>query len=279
MFTLNCQGKLVTIKTPLVMGIVNATPDSFFAGSRAMDQSAVREVVGKMLNEGADIIDIGGQSTRPGSERISAEEEIARITPAIQTITENFPAAIISIDTFYADVAKKAVEAGASIVNNISGGDLDEAMLACVASLKVPYICMHMRGTPQSMTRENQYDNLPLEVVDYFISKIRKCRKAGIKDVIIDPGFGFAKNAEQNFLLLKNLSLLKILNVPVLVGLSRKSTICKTLNITAAEALNGTTVMHTLSLLNGANILRVHDVKEAKEAITLVSKYIDSGKS
>jgi dihydropteroate synthase len=271
MFTLNCKGRLLVVDKPLVMGIINVTPDSFFGGSRF---SAIDEIVGqveKMINDGADIIDIGGQSTRPGSELISADEEIKRVIPPIKAIVEKFPKAFISIDTFYSKVAINAVNAGATIVNDISAGSMDNKMIETVAGLKVPYILMHMKGTPQSMQQNAVYKNVTGEVLDFFIAKTNALKKAGITDIIIDPGFGFAKTIDNNFELLKNLSVFKMLDKPILVGISRKSTIYKTLGINADEALNGTTVLNTISLMNGASILRVHDVREAKEAVTLFS--------
>ena len=255
------------------MGIINATPDSFYKGDLNDGMDGILKLAGKMLNDGAGILDVGGQSTKPGSEPISMQTELDRVIPAIENIHNNFPEAIISVDTFHSEVAIAAVAAGASMVNDISAGELDKKMISVVAGLRVPYICMHMKGNPQNMQQQAIYEDILKEVLDYFIKKIHQCRAAGIKDVIIDPGFGFAKNAEQNFYLLKNLSVFNMLDCPVLAGLSRKSTIYKTLNITAAEALNGTTVLNTLALNNGASILRVHDVKEAVEAITLFQRY------
>ena len=271
MFTLNCKGRILVIDKPIVMGIINATPDSFFGGSRF---NCVDEIVAKaekMLNDGADILDIGGQSTRPGSELISAEEEIERVVPAIKAIAEKNPEAFISIDTFYSKVAAAAIDAGASIVNDISAGSMDNKMIATVAELKVPYILMHMKGTPQTMQQNTIYENVTLEVLDHFISKTHELQKAGIVDIIIDPGFGFAKTIDQNFVLLKNLSAFKMLDKAIMLGVSRKSTIYKTLGVNADEALNGTTVLNTIGLMNGASILRVHDVKEARETIKLYS--------
>ena len=271
MFTLNCKGRLLVIDKPLVMGIINATPDSFYGGSRFNGVDGIVAQAEKMLTDGADIIDIGGQSTRPGSELISAEEEIKRIIPAIKAIAEKFPASFVSIDTFYSKVALAAVNAGACIVNDISAGSMDNKMIETIAALKVPYILMHLKGTPQTMQQNAAYENVTSEVLDFFIFKTNELKKAGIPDVIIDPGFGFAKTIEHNFELLKNLSVFKMLHKPILVGVSRKSTIYKTLGINADEALNGTTVLNTIGLMNGAFILRVHDVKEAKEAVTLFS--------
>ena len=273
MFTLNCKGRLLSAEKPLVMGIINTTPDSFFEGSRQPATTALLQKAAQMLAEGASILDIGGQSTRPGSHLLSQEEELQRVIGPIAALHRQLPEAVISVDTFYAKVAAEAVAAGASIVNDISGGEMDAGMLATVAALKVPYICMHMKGTPQTMQEYTQYDDLVKEVIDYFIRRLDGCKKAGIHDVVIDPGFGFAKTIAQNFALLKDLSLLKILDKPLLAGLSRKGTVYKTLGTTAEDALNGTTVLNTIALQNGASILRVHDVKEAVEAVTLYCEY------
>ena len=271
MFTLNCKGRILVIDKPIVMGIINATPDSFFGGSRFNGVDEIVAKAEKMLNDGAGILDIGGQSTRPGSELISADEEIERVIPAIKAIAKKRPEAFISIDTFYSKVAKAAVDAGASVVNDISAGSMDNKMIATVTELKVPYILMHMKGTPQTMQQNTIYENVTLEVLDHFISKTHELQKAGIADIIIDPGFGFAKTIDQNFELLKNLSAFKMLDKAIMLGISRKSTIYKTLGVNADEAINGTSVLNTIGLMNGASILRVHDVKEAKEAIKLYS--------
>ncbi len=272
MFTLNCKGRLLVIEKPVVMGILNVTPDSFFSGSRVTENDILKKAE-QMLHDGATILDIGGQSTRPGSEQIGADEELKRVLPAIELIKKHFPEAFISIDTYHSLVVKEAVAAGASIVNDISGGDLDTKMIDTLAAQKVPFVCMHTKGSPENMQQLANYKNVSKEVLDHFINKIDQCKKHNIHDVIIDPGFGFAKNISQNFQLLQQLSIYKMLERPILVGLSRKSTIYKTLNISADEALNGTTVLHTITLLNGANILRVHDVKEAVEAVKLVCAY------
>jgi len=269
MFTLNCRGKLLAAKHPLIMGIINVTPDSFYEGSRCDDADAVFRQTERMLKDGADIIDIGAQSTRPQSHLISMEEELTRLAGIVDVVTDKFPEAIFSIDTFYSKVAGICVAAGASIINDVSGGQMDAGMLETVAKLGVPFVCMHMRGTPQTMQHLDDYDDVTKSVLDYFITRTEKCKAAGIKDVIIDPGFGFSKNIKQNFQLLNNLDKFKMLDRPILVGLSRKSTIYKTLGVTAGESLNGTTVMNTVALMKGASILRVHDVKEAKECITL----------
>ncbi len=271
MFTLNCNGRLLIIDKPIVMGIINATPDSFYEGSRFAGVDNILVQAEKMIGEGADILDIGGQSTRPGSEQVSGEEELVRIIEGIEAILQKFPGTIISVDTYYSMVAKKCIRAGASIVNDISSGTMDKEMLPTIAELQVPYVSMHMKGTPQTMQQQANYENVTGEVLDFFIRKKNEYRIAGIADVIIDPGFGFAKTITHNFQLLKDLAVFKMLDAPLLAGLSRKSTVYKTLGISANEALNGTTVLNTIALMNGANILRVHDVKEAKEAIKLCS--------
>jgi dihydropteroate synthase len=263
---------------PLVMGIINATTDSFYSGSRYEGTDAILHQAEKMLKEGAAILDIGGQSTRPGSERLSMEDELQRVVDPIQAIHKNFPEALISIDTYYSSVAKEAVDAGASIVNDISAGMIDEKMIATVAALKVPYVLMHMKGTPQTMQQLTQYGNVTKEVLDFLIYKKNELHTAGISDIIIDPGFGFGKTINQNFELLRNLSGFTKLGYPILLGISRKSMIYKTLGYSAEEALNGTTVLHTIGLMNGASILRVHDVKEAIEAIKLFDTYCNARK-
>lgn len=273
MFSLNCKGKLLLIEKPLVMGIINITNDSFYAASRLENLDVLKDKVSQMLSEGAEIIDIGAQSTRPGSRRISAEEELAKLLPAVEMLVDLFPEIIISIDTYHSKVAEQTVNAGASIVNDISAGEMDKNMLKTVASLHVPYICMHMKGVPETMQQQAHYDDVTTEVLDYLIRKINECKLAGINDVIIDPGFGFAKNISQNLLLLKNLSVFKMLDRPILAGLSRKSTVYKTLKIAAEESLNGTTFLNTIALQNGASILRVHDVKEALEVVNLYEAF------
>jgi dihydropteroate synthase len=270
MFTLNCKGKLLAFETPIIMGIINATPDSFYKGNINEDMLALAN---KMIDGGATILDIGGQSTRPGSERITADEEIQRVLPVIKAVQKDFPDTIISIDTYSSKVAVAAVEAGASIINDISAGNMDEQMIEMVAQLKLPYVCMHMQGTPANMHKNPQYNDVAKEVLDFFIAKIEQCKSAGIVDIIIDPGFGFGKTIEHNFSLLKKMEVLRMLDKPILAGLSRKSSIYKTLGTTAENALNGTTVLNTIALINGASILRVHDVKEAAEAIKLFTAY------
>ena len=273
MNSINCNGKLLNLDEPVVMGIINATPDSFYEGHLNMPTTDVLVLAAKMIADGAAIIDIGGLSTRPGSKPVSVQEETDRILPVIEIIRKVYPEIILSIDTYNSHVAKTGVTAGASIINDISGGNLDKEMLSTVTGLQVPYICMHMQGTPATMQQAPVYGNVVKEVLDFFIAKIDTCNKAGIKDVIIDPGFGFGKTIDHNFQLLKELAVLSILNKPILAGLSRKSTIYKTLGIAANDALNGTTVLNTMALLNGASILRVHDVKEASQAIKLFSRY------
>ena len=251
------------------MGIINVTPDSFYDGGETTHKDSILQQTEKMLSEGATFLDVGGYSSRPNAIAISEEEEISRVVPAIKSILDEFPKTLISIDTFRSQVAKKAVEAGACMVNDISGGSLDEAMFTTVAKMQVPYILMHMRGTPQTMTQQTDYNDITIEVIRFFSDQIAKARLAGINDIIIDPGFGFAKTKEQSFELLQKVELLKQLDAPILAGISRKSMIFKTLNISAKEALNGTTVLNTLALQKGTSILRVHDVKEAVECIKL----------
>jgi dihydropteroate synthase len=269
MFALNCKGRLLVIDKPLVMGIINATPDSFYEGSRFSGTDKILVQAEKMISEGADILDIGGQSTRPGSEQVSEDKELSRVIESVEAIHQKFPEIIISVDTYYSSVAKKCVHAGASIVNDISSGSMDKEMLPAIAALQVPFIAMHMKGTPQTMQQQASYENVTREILDFFIRKKNECKTAGIADVIIDPGFGFAKTIDQNFQVLKDLSVFKMLDAPLLVGLSRKSSVYKTLGTSPEDALNGTTVLNTIALMSGADILRVHDVKQAKEAIKL----------
>lgn len=274
MFTLNCNGRLLVVDKPLVMGIINVTPDSFFAGSRQQATDQILHKAEQMLEEGATILDIGGQSTRPGSKRITEEEEMNRIIGPVEMLKNKFPDAYISIDTYYARVAREAVSAGACMVNDISSGSMDTNMIQTVSVLQVPYVLMHIKGAPETMQQAPEYENLTREVLDYFIKKTAVLKQAGINDIIIDPGFGFGKTIQHNFELLRHLSVFKILNLPVLLGISRKSTIYKTLDVKADDALNGTTVLHTLGLHNGASILRVHDVREAIETIKLFEAYM-----
>ena len=269
-FVLNCKGKGLILKKPIVMGIINATPDSFFANSRSLKINEAVLLAEKMIGDGATIIDIGGQTTKPGSDAITAAEEMDRVVPVIEAIAEAFPDTYISVDTYYATVAEAAVNAGACIVNDISGGMFDDDMLPTVAKLKVPYILMHIQGVPKTMQDNPTYKNITTEIIDYFIERINKCKQAGIKDVIIDPGFGFGKTIEHNYQLLQLLHTFQMFDNPLLVGVSRKGMIYKPLNISADEALNGTTVLNTIALQQGTQILRVHDVKEAKQAIDLL---------
>lgn len=254
------------------MGIINVTPDSFFSGSRKTAIAEILKLAESMLIDGATFLDIGGYSSRPRAKDITTAEELERVIQPIESIVNKFPKAIISIDTFRSEVAKQAVSVGASLVNDISAGNLDSGMLSAVAEMNVPYIAMHMRGTPQNMKELNKYDDLIQEVMKYFSSVVHDCNQLGIKDVIIDPGFGFAKTADQSFDLLKELDHFHHLDRPLMVGISRKSMIYRTLNSTAEEVLNGTTVLNTVALLKGAAILRVHDVKEAVEAVKLVNR-------
>ncbi|UKN03883.1 dihydropteroate synthase [Paracrocinitomix mangrovi] len=266
---MNCAGSLMNFDGPIVMGILNVTPDSFFAESRISSEDQLLQKAAKMVEEGAHILDIGGYSSRPGAKDISVEEEVERTATAIKSLKNSFPNILISIDTFRSKVAIEAVKNGADIVNDISGGQLDEKMFETVAQLNVPYIMMHMKGTPQNMKSLNQYKDLIQDIQLYFSQQISKARKAGIKDIIIDPGFGFSKDVGQNFQLMKQLELLHLHDCPILVGISRKSMIYKSLNITSDESLNGTTVLNTIALSKGAAILRVHDVKEAVESVKL----------
>ncbi|RYY54846.1 MAG: dihydropteroate synthase [Chitinophagaceae bacterium] len=273
MFTLNCRGRLLLVEQPLVMGIINITPDSFFEGSRTQTTDKLLRVAEKMMTDGASVIDIGGQSTRPGSQPVGADDELRRVIEPVRRLAERFPQAILSIDTWYAKVAGEAIAAGASIINDISGGTLDPGMFAAAGALKAPYILTHTRGTPETMQQLTKYKALVPELLGYFTEKIAMLRTSGVSDIIIDPGFGFAKTIPQNFVLLRELGQFGIFDMPLLAGLSRKGTIHKTLGIDVTEALNGSTVLHTIALLNGASILRVHDVKEAVEAVKLFGAY------
>ncbi len=273
MITLNCKGRLLVLEKPVVMGIINTTPDSFFEGSRHHALQEIVDTAGKMIHDGATILDIGGQSTRPGSQQVSAPEELERTGPAIEAIRKHFPGSFISIDTYYSAVAREAVGLGADIVNDISAGSMDAALLPVVAALNVPYILMHMQGTPATMQQQPQYGHVVQEVLQFLITKKAALQDAGIKDIIIDPGFGFGKTIQHNLQLLKQLHSFTMLDSALLAGLSRKSTVYKTLGITADQALNGTTALNMLALNNGANILRVHDVKEAVECVKLFEAY------
>ena len=270
--TINCKDKLLNLDSPIVMGILNVTPDSFFDGGNYELESDILQQTKTMLHEGATIIDVGGYSSKPGAEEVSEQEELNRVIPAIETLLKNYPETIISIDTFRSKVAIKAVKAGASIINDISAGEMDSNMFNTVKQLQVPYCIMHMKGTPQNMQKEPKYDNVVTEVYQYLHKKVAELNRLGVNDIIIDLGFGFGKTIEHNYELLAHLSNFKSLNCPVLVGISRKSMIYKTLGVSAIEALNGTTALHSIALQSGGNILRVHDVKEAAEVIFLNNK-------
>ena len=270
--TINCKGQLIDLSTPKIMGILNVTPNSFFDGGRYKSDSDILLKVEKMLNDGATFIDIGAYSSKPKAEFVSVEEELQRIVPIVQLILENFPGTLISIDTFRSEVAKVCIENGAAIINDISAGNLDDKMLETIAKCNVPYIMMHMRGTPETMQTMTHYENIIKEMLFYFSEKVAQARSFGINDIVIDPGFGFAKTLEQNYEVLQKLELFNMLELPILVGFSRKSMVYKSLNSNAEEALNGTTVLNTIALAKGAKILRVHDVKEAMECVTLYNK-------
>lgn len=272
---LNCKGRLIDLTTPQVMGILNLTPDSFYDGGRYKTEHSALQQTEKMLKEGAAFIDLGAYSTRPGAAFVSEETEAQRLLPIVETLVKNFPEILLSVDTFRQGIAKKAVAAGAALINDISGGSFDEQMLSTVAQLRVPYIAMHLRGTPQTFHQPYEYRDIVQEVLVYFSEKIRALRALGLNDLIIDPGFGFSKNAEQNFALLSRLEAFQMTELPVLVGISRKSMIWKTLQSKPENALNGTTVLHTVALMKKANILRVHDVKEAVECIRLTQCLTD----
>lgn len=270
--TLRVRGKIIDLSTPKIMGILNVTPDSFYDGGLYNNEHDILTKAEKLILEGADFLDIGGYSSRPGAPDISSEEEWNRVQRAIKPIKKEFPGIVLSIDTFRANVAQRAVNEGSDMINDISAGQLDKDMFKTVAALQVPYVVMHMRGTPQSMSRLTQYDNLIKEVIDYFHGILFQISLYGIKDILIDPGFGFAKTLDQNFELLNNLEQLHILDKPLLIGLSRKSMIWKTLSTTPEFSLNGTTALNAVGLMKGASVLRVHDVKEAKETINLLGK-------
>lgn len=269
---INCKGQLIDLSSPKVMAILNITPDSFYDGGRRTTKREILLHAEEMLKEGATFIDVGAYSSRPGAVNISEEEELERILPVVESLVKNFPDILISIDTFRSKVARECIAAGAALINDISGGSLDPDMMKTAAEFQVPYIIMHMRGTPQTMKDLNEYDDLAEDLLYYFSEKVAKARDHGINDIIVDPGFGFSKNISQNFELLSRLELLKTLGLPVLSALSRKSLIYKTFHTTPDEALNGTTVLNTISLLKGANIIRVHDVKEAVECVKLVGR-------
>lgn len=275
MYSLNCKGRLLSWKNPIVMGILNLTPDSFYAGSRIYTDDMLVSQAEKMMSEGASILDLGGSSSRPGALEIPEDEEMKRVVPSIRLLSSRFPDVFISVDAYRYNVAKAALDAGASIINDIGAGD-HLTMAALAVSERVPYICMHMRGTPVNMQELTRYEDIGVEILDFFMKRKAQYAAMGLKDLIIDPGFGFAKNSAQNFSLLKQMNLLGMLELPLLVGLSRKATIYKTLNIKPEDSLNGTTVMHTLALAQGATILRAHDVREAVEAIRLWTSYTDA---
>ena len=270
--TINCKGQLIDLSTPKIMGILNVTPNSFYDGGKFTLSENGLSQVGKMLEEGATFIDIGAYSSKPNAEFVSEEEERSRILPVVKSILKQFPDALLSIDTFRSEIAAVCIENGAAIINDISAGNLDEKMMEVVAKYNVPYIMMHLRGTPQTMQSLTNYENIIKEIVFYFSEKVNKARSLGINDLIIDPGFGFAKTLEQNYEVLQNLELFKMLDLPLLAGISRKSMVYKPLGVTANEALNGTTVLNTIALSKGANILRVHDVKEAVECVKLFER-------
>ena len=268
--TINCAGKLIDLSIPKIMGILNITPDSFYDGGRYNSDKKILDHVEKMIIDGAIFIDIGAYSSRPGGVDIDENEELKRIIPAIELVNKKFPEIIISIDTFRSKVAEVCLNSGAAIINDISASQLDEKMMETIAKYNVPYIIMHMKGNPQNMMDKTNYDDMLQEMIKYFSKKINQAISYKINDIIIDPGFGFAKNIKQNYDLLNHLDLLKILDKPIMVGISRKSMIYKSLDSTPEEALNGTTVLNTVALIKGASILRVHDVKEANECIKLI---------
>jgi len=270
--TINCKGTLVDLSSPKVMGILNITPDSFFDGGKYKNEGDILSQVEKMLRHGATFIDVGAYSSRPGAKHISEEEELNRIVPVINLLVKNFPEIIISVDTFRSRVAQETINAGAAIINDISGGKMDKNMFSTAANLQVPYILMHMLGTPQNMQKNPVYNDVTKEIISFFAAQIDKLHQLKLNDIIIDVGFGFGKTIDHNFEILKNLSLFKSLDAPILAGISRKSMLYKTLNISAQEALNATTSANTIALLNGANILRVHDVREAIEAVKIVNQ-------
>lgn len=270
--TINCKGQLIDLSTPKVMGVLNLTPDSFYDGGSYKNELDILKQVEKMLREGATFIDVGGYSSKPGAEFVAEDEELRRVLPVVEVLTKKFPDIILSIDTFRSSVAKASIDTGAAMINDISAGMLNKDMIKTIARLQVPYIMMHMRGTPQTMQQLTVYNDLLKEMISYFAERLHLTKSEQLIDVIIDPGFGFAKTREQNFELLGNLELLNIVDKPLLVGVSRKSMIYKTLNTTPQEALNGTTALNMVALSKGANILRVHDVKEAVECVTLFNQ-------
>ncbi|MDH4403441.1 MAG: dihydropteroate synthase [Flavobacterium sp.] len=270
--TINCKGQIIDLSTPKIMGILNITPNSFYDGGKySLEKNAIAQVE-KMLNEGATFIDIGAYSSKPNAEFVSQDEELIRIIPVVKAILKEFPNALLSIDTFRSSVAQECLNNGAAMINDISAGSLDEKMMEVISKYNVPYIMMHLRGTPQTMQNQTNYDNLIKDMITYFSDKVNKARSLGINDLIIDPGFGFAKTTDQNYEILSNLELFKILELPILAGISRKSMIYKPLGVTSNDALNGTTVLNTIAISKGATIIRVHDVKEALECVKLCEK-------
>ena len=270
--TINCKGNLIDLNTPKIMGVLNLTPDSFYDGGKYKNQKEIITQVTQMISQGATFIDIGAYSSRPGAEHVSETEELRRMTPIVALLQKEFPEILLSIDTFRSKVADECIELGAALINDISAGNLDVNMMETIAKHKVPYIMMHMKGTPQNMQQNTHYDNLLIEVMNYFSEKIEAARSKKIIDIILDPGFGFSKTTAQNYELMENLNILKNTNKPLLVGVSRKSMIYKILKTDAKNALNGTTVLNTVALLKGANILRVHDVKEAVECVKIIQQ-------
>ncbi|MEM9650237.1 MAG: dihydropteroate synthase [Bacteroidota bacterium] len=270
--TINCKGELIDLSRPKIMGILNLTPDSFYDGGKYKDEQHILNQVETMLKDGATFIDMGAYSSRPGAEHVAEDEELQRMLPILELILANFPETLVSIDTFRSKVASSSIEMGAAIINDISAGNLDEEMLNTVAKYQVPYIMMHLKGTPQSMQKKAVYNDLIKDLRFYFSEKIKETTSKRINDVIIDPGFGFAKTTAQNYTLLNHLDLFKTIGLPILIGLSRKSMIYRTLQSSPKEALNGTTALHAVALLKGANILRVHDVREAVECVTLIEE-------
>lgn len=267
--TVNCGGRIVDLSTPKIMGILNVSPDSFYDGGRYKTDKHIIRQVAKMLDEGASFVDVGGMSSRPGAKLVSEKEELKRVIPVIKLLSKKKPEAILSVDTFRSKVAQAAVEEGAAMINDISAGAFDENLLTTVAGLNVPYILMHMKGAPATMQKKPEYKDVVGEITDFFINKLNLLKMLGVKDIALDPGFGFGKTLEHNYRILGNLRDLQIFGLPVMVGISRKSMVCKALKVNPADALNGTTALHGIALLHGADILRVHDVKEANEVVKL----------
>ncbi|MBT8260989.1 MAG: dihydropteroate synthase [Flavobacteriaceae bacterium] len=272
--TINCKGTLIDLSTPKVMGVINVTPDSFYDGGKYQNEKSILVQVECMLNEGATFIDVGAYSSRPGADHVSEDEELKRVLPIVDLLLKHFPNIYLSIDTFRSQVAQACIESGAALVNDISAGNLDSKMIETIGKIGVPYIMMHMKGTPQNMQSQTNYKNLVKEITYYFSERIAEARKHQVKDIIIDPGFGFSKTLEQNYQLLNNLDILNLMELPILVGVSRKSMIYKLLENSPKDALNGTTSINTIALIKGAKILRVHDVKEAQECITLTNQLL-----